>query len=68
MFRKHHPKNRHVHSQETLGAHHPEGQIINKTFDKTKEKFYFYPSLRVPDASIDEKIGEYQHLQRCAYF
>jgi hypothetical protein len=41
MFPKQSSKNRHVRSPETLGAHNPEGQIINKTFDKTKEKIYF---------------------------
>lgn len=41
MFPKQSSKNRHVRSPEMLGAHNPEGQIINKTFDKTKEKIYF---------------------------
>jgi hypothetical protein len=41
MFPKQTSKNRHVRSPEMLGANNPEGQIINKTFGKTKKKVYF---------------------------
>ena len=57
-----------MRSAETPDAHHPEDQIINKTFDKTKEKVYFSRSLRLPDASINEKMGGYRRLQPAACF
>lgn len=68
MFQKQSSKNHRMRSAETPDAHHPEDQIINKTFDKTKEKVYFSRSLRLPDASINEKMGGYRRLQPAACF
>lgn len=64
MFPKQSSKNRHVRSPETHGAHNPEAQIINKRFDKTKEKICFQPSLMVLRAPINEKSAGRRHLSR----
>lgn len=66
MFPKQSSKNRHARSPEMLGAHNPEGQIINKTCHKTKQKFYFSRLLWIPDPPINTKTNGYTHLQRPA--
>ena len=64
MFPKQSSKNRHVRGPEMHGAHNPEAQIINKSFDKTKEKICFELSSRVCRASIEVKSAGHRHGER----